>query len=496
MKKVVFILILFSICITGVIAQNIEAPDLLNATIINQDGDVQLTWQRNDTSDARIIVSRDSLEISAFTAIDTIDDLSQTTYTDRSSHANQKPRSYKLSFDVLGSTGSESNYFNTTHAQFEYDTCGRNVEISWTRYVQSNDFKDFNDTISIQKFNIWRQSVGNQPVLIGSTEPGNLSYIDNDIESNRTYQYYVETVRKTDTSIKSHSNIISITTRLPYPPTYINTDKLRTGEEDINLLYSIAENSELSQYKLLRSTQYNGPFDTLQTFNTTENFLEYTDNEVNPNDNIHYYHVVSINQCGHLTTRSDTLNNIILEVSSEDAVNQLSWTPVLVPKQKSYEINRRTGNGAYRAIQTTRELSYFDGEPATFRGLDSSGRFCYYIKGLIQSGSNRESIILSNKKCLYVEPQIFVPNAFTPNGDGLNDEFRPLLSFLSENYHLIIFDRMGRKVFESKDPNESWRGLISGGSRAPAGTYIYYLEVKNPGHSIIKKRGQINVLYP
>jgi gliding motility-associated-like protein len=67
---------------------------------------------------------------------------------------------------------------------------------------------------------------------------------------------------------------------------------------------------------------------------------------------------------------------------------------------------------------------------------------------------------------------IYTPNAFTPNGDGLNDVFLPVLSGTStENYTLYIFDRWGQIIFESNAPGEGWTGTVNG--QLPEKTDVY-----------------------
>ncbi len=66
-----------------------------------------------------------------------------------------------------------------------------------------------------------------------------------------------------------------------------------------------------------------------------------------------------------------------------------------------------------------------------------------------------------------------LPSAFSPNGDGLNDVFKPLRKYdLVKTYHLMIFDRWGQQVFGTEDIEEGWDGS-SQGSPSPAGTYVY-----------------------
>lgn len=93
------------------------------------------------------------------------------------------------------------------------------------------------------------------------------------------------------------------------------------------------------------------------------------------------------------------------------------------------------------------------------------------------------------------EDLIGVPNVFTPNGDGENDELEIKYSsaLIIDNYKLQIFDRWGGLLFESNDINERWDGR-SGGRKIPAGVVIYFLEF--PCHvdgSIVRKKGDITI---
>jgi gliding motility-associated-like protein len=76
---------------------------------------------------------------------------------------------------------------------------------------------------------------------------------------------------------------------------------------------------------------------------------------------------------------------------------------------------------------------------------------------------------------------IFIPNAFTPNGDGLNDSFRTQINGPElELYEFMVLDRNGKEVFYTTDPNENWDGTIKGSSFS-SGTsmFIYILKIKS-----------------
>ncbi|MCC6721338.1 MAG: PKD domain-containing protein [Bacteroidia bacterium] len=108
---------------------------------------------------------------------------------------------------------------------------------------------------------------------------------------------------------------------------------------------------------------------------------------------------------------------------------------------------------------------------------------CYNIKLVaINSIGCRDSIV---KPVCYKYVSKFIPyNVFTPEPkDGVNDEFRVNAVGLEE-FDIIIYNRWGEKVFESKDQNFRWNGKVKNtGAECPEGTYFYIInyKVKNQG---------------
>jgi gliding motility-associated-like protein len=474
MKKIYVIILL---AVAGIIpskAQDISPPELLNANVVNDDGDVSLKWKLTDTIDVDIQILRDSLAINAFEDIHIIKDTSIVTWTDKNSGANEKAR---------------------VHITIHFDTCKKAVDLNWTRHVTSSKWYNFNDTLSIKHYNVWKKTNAGSFTKIYTTS--DTTFTDENVNYNDSLKYYIEAVRASDTLIKSLSNRVSIYTRMPYDPDFINPDIIKSDNNKINLQYTIAENSELTRYKLLRSQEYDGLYDTIHTFNTNENILSYTDNKTSPSKNIYHYYVASINQCNQLTTKSDTANNLRLQIEKSNQTALLNWNEFSLRAQNlAYEVNRKNGTNPYENLTTVYSTNYTDSELNFFSGRDSSGKFCYYTVANTQINEGQSSKSISNQSCIYIKPKVFIPNAFTPNGDGKNETFRPFLSFLPQDYRLIIYNRRGNKVFETTSPKKPWRGRFRGQHKVKAGTYIFYLEAQNPKQETIQKRGEINVLYP
>lgn len=84
----------------------------------------------------------------------------------------------------------------------------------------------------------------------------------------------------------------------------------------------------------------------------------------------------------------------------------------------------------------------------------------------------------------------WIPNAFSPNGDGINDFYRVLTSTPEDltQYALYIYNRWGQLVFYSEDPMEGWDGTYNG-EPVPIGTYHYVLNFQGAGNVLLEKEG-------
>ena len=87
---------------------------------------------------------------------------------------------------------------------------------------------------------------------------------------------------------------------------------------------------------------------------------------------------------------------------------------------------------------------------------------------------------------------LYVPNAFTPNSDGLNETFGPVGAGVDQ-FSMLIFNRWGELIYESEDMNEQWDGTHQS-KKVQADTYVYKIFATNNEKSVFKKAGKVSVI--
>jgi len=105
--------------------------------------------------------------------------------------------------------------------------------------------------------------------------------------------------------------------------------------------------------------------------------------------------------------------------------------------------------------------------------------------------------IKTNSGCLTVDTQLvktikkaemYVPNAFTPNHDGMNDFLRPILMGIKEVRYFRIFNRWGHLIFEMKTDKRGWDGTLNGVPQA-AQAFVWMIEGIGVDDNIYRRKG-------
>jgi gliding motility-associated-like protein len=88
-------------------------------------------------------------------------------------------------------------------------------------------------------------------------------------------------------------------------------------------------------------------------------------------------------------------------------------------------------------------------------------------------------------------PDVKIPNAFTPNGDGINDTWVIAGLGYDQTSLVTVFNRYGQQVYESKGYGTPWNGE-NAGKKLPTGTYYYIITIKNGTQ---RYSGSVTIIY-
>lgn len=118
--------------------------------------------------------------------------------------------------------------------------------------------------------------------------------------------------------------------------------------------------------------------------------------------------------------------------------------------------------------------------------IDKPG--AYWLQATDDNGCvGKEFVTVSLKDCTQ---GFYTPNAFTPNNDGKNDVFKPMIFGNVVHYSFVVYNRFGQKVFESTDSSRGWDGRFRS-MNSPADTFVWICSYQFAGEKIENKKGTV-----
>lgn len=145
-----------------------------------------------------------------------------------------------------------------------------------------------------------------------------------------------------------------------------------------------------------------------------------------------------------------------------------------------------TGGISYTWSPTTGMNDPFIANPVVTLGTQYDS-ITYHVTVSINNCSADDDIKVIVFK---TQPNIFVPSAFTPNGDARNDIMRPKVVGMKQFNYFRIYNRLGQMVYATSTPEQGWDGNISGVPQ-PTGTYVYMVQATDYTGKVITKKGTL-----
>ena len=500
--EIVFLLAIFIILARPVNGQVafVTPPAIRWVTVDTATGYVGIAWSASPDRDIeKYAVYRDSLEVHAAYAVDTVS-AETLNYLHRTQEALNRSLAYTVA--AIDSAGNISTYpesHSTLYLDAVYDTCESRINLIWSQYgrwVQDDSLAAYNLFFSQNSRPYRTLDLPKNPADTNRYHP---------VIENQEYCYFVEAVHL-DGKRRSVSNISCVSTTMSRHPAYINADYATIAEAGIvKLSFSYDPLSEIKDFEILRGkenvSQIN--FRIARLTGVMENPLIHYDTI--PYDTTNYYYRLEAKDiCDRTVTTSNIAGPMVLLAEWDKPNVELNWTPYTewlgsIGRYSIYRIVIITNPDTVLLDSVNYRFTSFTDNLEELYNQGIEGHICYYILAREDDG-NPYGIFgqsQSNVVCVDIRPDVYMPDAFSPNGDDQNEKIGPLFTFDPKTFYFVIYDRWGGKVFETSDKyNRLWDGTIRGGQKAAPGVYTYYLKLTTSSSLIFEERETITLIYP
>lgn len=405
-----------------------------------------------------------------FQLIDTLDYINDTIYVDTGTGIgglNCLDESYCYKVTATNSCGTEGLLNQAQqHCTIELTATpipGRML-LNWNRYVGWN----------VEMYEVYRVSSYN-PVtaqFLGFVDGNTTSYRDSATECFNDYTYRIRAIGQQNLQEAWSDTSFAINTSgLPAEPGEVVRATVENNRE-ILVEWDAFNPEQISVIYLERSEDDALTWRTLATMPPAE--IKYIDNTVQVNRQSYVYRISAQDSCGSVTPVSNVGKTILLNVDRPNGWNRLDWSAYEEWRfgVDHYEIEVFSDSAGVWVL-----VDIVDGSVLEYEDTQTDlnqGEYCYRVRAHELGNNNARS--LSNEVCVPVEHDLFAPNAFTPNGDGVNDLFL-LQGIHVREFTIQVFSRWGMKVYESSNLEEGWDGTYLG-QKVPEGAYVFVAKGK------------------
>ena len=200
---------------------------------------------------------------------------------------------------------------------------------------------------------------------------------------------------------------------------------------------------------------------------------------------LHVTHIVSNGFCSDSSSQDIDLFDLNPPLKASFTINNITCpdSPAVITNNSSGNVvnwNWNFGDGTTSYQQSP--------PPHTYSTLSSSTDFTVtlMIQNALGCIDTAQAVVKAISNC-----SVLLPSAFTPNADGLNDNFGPLGAYNTENLVFEVYNRWGQMIFKTNDWQNKWDGTFSGKPQ-PAGIYIWFLSYTDTNtHSHVSKKGTV-----
>lgn len=300
-------------------------------------------------------------------------------------------------------------------------------------------------------------------------------YADTDVNCGRVYCYSI--IMHENNGLISRSATVCVTAISAGIDEPIIDISASVDGSDVQLSWPPSVTFPANAYIPQRLNE-NGSFLPLDTLSETR----FTDPDLAVTGNRYFYKVYVTDECGNVSDTSAVAGTILLQVGADGL---LTWSTYKGWSNgvNSYVLNKLDQTGQLIiSIPMGQDTSFVDNPD------DSNLQGVIYRVQAVPADSQLDPVFSNFIQIIY-RSEVHFPNAFTPNGDGLNDTFTFKGRFIQSGT-IKIFSRWGELVYTTSELDQGWDGTING-QEAPVGTYVYSAQLTDDSGIQFEKRGQI-----
>jgi gliding motility-associated-like protein len=454
---------------------------------VDDSDNIRVVWNRNNIRHFKEYrISRyDKL---GGTLIDSVFSQADTSLSDEGSAINANIQSYGYSLQTINGCGYLSSQ-SPVHATIRLIAQPANgfskAVLSWNPYQGWNPVK----YIILRSSDHFASSQ-----KIDSVAGDQLSYLD----SNLCDEDYTYAVLAIDSSGRFYSRSNTSTAHPPYQY-QLSPLRLRyaTVKDNRQVLVVWEPGYQVNAHKFVLDRK-TGTEDWNQNFVTISSQDSFFDDNVNVFDNSYAYRIRSLDECGYLSPNSNTGTSLLLKQKTADDKVLLRWNPYRTWANgvNKYLVQVQQRNKKFRTVATLNGADTSYADDSVYTDIDTA--YCYRLIAIEKAPKPDSS--MSNMVCAVLPSRVFVPNAFSPNNDGLNDIWKPsALSIYNAvgpailNFNAKIYDRWGTRLWESGNINTGWDGTYQG-RKVQVDTYIYIINAQGVDGRGIYLKGNVSVI--
>jgi len=447
--------------------------------------DVEIGWEESASPEVfAYIISKNTASGTAI--IDTVFD--GTTYLDTTAMLSEGPETY---FVVAIDRCGNSSLIPPPHTTMLLEgmgasACDRTVDLSWDLYQNWEN--------PITRHEIWVSENGAEPYRAGEAAGSATSFTFQNAGADIEYCFTVRAVEAGTGNIASTNEVCLTLDVIPGVTELVVTNASVTTGNAVNVAWIWNDNAQIERTEVQRSSG-GANFATINSeapaspLNRNNTFL---DEGADPTQGSVFYQIQTTDACDVIVT-SNAVGTVFLQAQTQNLNNNfLSWSDYQNENTTDvvYEVYRQTASGTPDLITTDASGAneYTDGIDPNDPAQASA---CYFVIAratvTLRDGSMIEVESRSNTACVSQDSELFIPNAFVP--DGVNREFRPVLQFgLPADYAMVIYDRWGGLLFETQSIEQGWDGRTNG-NPLPQGVYTYHIKLTQTGGKVIERAG-------